>query len=584
MMHRKPHILFQRLILVLVLAVSFSGNSASALFFPDVPDKIWFSPFVNDLTKKGIINSSQAFYRPSDSLNRAEMAQLIVKAFKLDGATPQKPTFTDVPKNEWFYSPIETVAKYGIVTGYIQNGKPTGNFGPADLLTREQAAKMITLAKPFALGTDCVMTFPDVSKNMWSFQFIQTVHKNSIVDGYLDGTFGPHKNINRAEAAKMISNSLNPKTRSCGTSTTPTPDDQTDNDLPPVIVDPNDLPPDTTPDNNPTDTGNISPTIDTDLDEIKDVFTIIRDQTLFPVQGESINDIEDTFAPRIHKSTISSGNPDGDYDWHRGLDIDAPLGTPVLAVMDGEFVKYEVTESGGNTVYIRHKFPNPVHYLGKELTYYYTVYLHLDTVTSSLLDADELGEHPAITQGEQIGTVGHTGADVDHLHFELRIGTYCSLEWQLKNPQSTCSKGFFYDPHMNPLYLFKPVTYDILMDTLEVPVITKDTIIRFTVPDEEPALNRFEILFISKGKLTTSYILDLNKRSGFNADTNALLDVQDTSKPYFAPVKFTDKDSEYHTDLVIPHSFVEQYPGVDEGIVTVTDIWGKTKSLELHWN
>jgi len=61
--------------------------------------------------------------------------------------------------------------------------------------------------------TDGGPHFPDVGTDRWSYSFVETLYNWSVVDGYPDGTFGPGKNINRAEIAKMVVGAMNPSVR-----------------------------------------------------------------------------------------------------------------------------------------------------------------------------------------------------------------------------------------------------------------------------------------------------------------------------------------------------------------------------------
>lgn len=102
---------------------------------------------------------------------------------------------------------------------------------------------------------------------------------------------------------------------------------------------------------------------------------------------------------------------------HTGVDIPAPVGTPVLAAGPGRVVwaGYGVYRGGidptdpyGLAITIRHDFG----YQGQPL---YTIYGHLSQV-----DVAE-GQH--VEAGEAIGLSGETGnVTGPHLHFELRLG------------------------------------------------------------------------------------------------------------------------------------------------------------------
>lgn len=204
--------------LAAMVASFFAIGVAQAQTFPDVQAGDWFYSYVEDLVAMGVVNGSMSEYRPGDNVNRAEMAKLVVEGFDIPLVeTDGLQTFNDVAEGEWFHVYVETAYANGIVGGYLDdNGDPSGFFGPADSLTREQSAKMLVLGAPMTINTNCGPTFPDVTTNMWSYNFVETLYVNSVVDGYPDGTFGPTLNINRAEIAKMVSNAMNPVPRPCG--------------------------------------------------------------------------------------------------------------------------------------------------------------------------------------------------------------------------------------------------------------------------------------------------------------------------------------------------------------------------------
>ncbi|MBE0604425.1 MAG: M23 family metallopeptidase [Deltaproteobacteria bacterium] len=101
--------------------------------------------------------------------------------------------------------------------------------------------------------------------------------------------------------------------------------------------------------------------------------------------------------------TVSSGFGYRSSGRHEGIDILAPLGTPVGAAERG-IVSYAGNRMRGygNAVILDH---------GDGMT---TLYGHLDTIRVKTGDV--------VPSSAPIGTVGRTGnATTDHLHFELRI-------------------------------------------------------------------------------------------------------------------------------------------------------------------
>jgi len=90
-------------------------------------------------------------------------------------------------------------------------------------------------------------------------------------------------------------------------------------------------------------------------------------------------------------------------DFHRGIDIAAPYGTPVAAAADGIVVAAEYRGTYGNMILISHAGGIS------------TVYAHLSGFA--------VGPGDTVSQGEVIGWIGMTGLTTGpHLHFEVRVG------------------------------------------------------------------------------------------------------------------------------------------------------------------
>ncbi len=94
---------------------------------------------------------------------------------------------------------------------------------------------------------------------------------------------------------------------------------------------------------------------------------------------------------------------------HRGIDIFAEKGTPVVAATDGLVMRVGTDRLGGNVVWM----------LGQGLQVHY--YAHLD----SFADGLEAGQH--VRAGDVLGTVGNTGnarTTPSHLHFALSHASF----------------------------------------------------------------------------------------------------------------------------------------------------------------
>lgn len=120
-------------------------------------------------------------------------------------------------------------------------------------------------------------------------------------------------------------------------------------------------------------------------------------QFSIPVAGALAENLRNSF------NECRGGRP------HQGIDIPAPLRTPVVAVSDGRLVKLFNSQNGGLTIY---QFDQSEHFI-----YYYA---HLDAY------APGLSEGMQIERGDLLGYVGVTGnaaVNAPHLHFEImRLG------------------------------------------------------------------------------------------------------------------------------------------------------------------
>lgn len=113
-----------------------------------------------------------------------------------------------------------------------------------------------------------------------------------------------------------------------------------------------------------------------------------------PCQGRISSD----YGTRIHPIT-------GQKSDHKGIDIAAPNGTPVIAAQDGVIARRDYSTSYGNVIYMDHPDGNS------------TRYAHLQ----NFAQGHSVGSQ--ISRGEIIGYVGNTGKSAgNHLHFEVRKG------------------------------------------------------------------------------------------------------------------------------------------------------------------
>jgi len=144
--------------------------------------------------------------------------------------------------------------------------------------------------------------------------------------------------------------------------------------------------------------------IDTAGDDIVQHLTQSRGIVL-PVVGVSFAKMRDNF-----------GDPRDGGRTHRGLDIFAPRGTPVVAAMDGQITYVGVQSRGGRCLWLTS---------GYGRSFYYA---HLDRW------AEGVREGVRVRRGTVLGYVGTTGnarGTRPHLHFQVREGADDVDPWEI---------------------------------------------------------------------------------------------------------------------------------------------------------
>jgi lysostaphin len=142
-----------------------------------------------------------------------------------------------------------------------------------------------------------------------------------------------------------------------------------------------------------------------------------------PVNQEASNSASISGYPLQQTATVALPygwqiNPiNGEVFFHSGVDLLAPVGTPVEAIAPGTVVFANDQGSYGNLIIVNHSG-------GLQ-----SRYAQLDSISVTV------GQQ--INKGELLGTVGTTGQPTSqrpHLHFEIR--TSSDLGWVAKDPKS----------------------------------------------------------------------------------------------------------------------------------------------------
>lgn len=157
----------------------------------------WAEDFINDFVSKGYIGGyDDNTFRPNNSITRAEFVKIVNRTFGFTEKATEG--FKDVASNKWYYDDILIAKKAGYIDGYDDN-----TFRPDNLITREEASKIIATVKGYK--GDGILDFDDASQiSNWAKSYVDALCDNNIINGYDDNTFKPKNRITRAETVKML--------------------------------------------------------------------------------------------------------------------------------------------------------------------------------------------------------------------------------------------------------------------------------------------------------------------------------------------------------------------------------------------
>ncbi|NDI35194.1 hypothetical protein EPK97_10550 [Chengkuizengella sediminis] len=150
--------------------------------------------------EKYIMGYPDGTFKSEKSLTRAELAAMMARLIgKYDSANA---SYKDVDREYWAYEYINVVTEQGLFNGYIDH-----SFRPDQAITRAELAIVITRYLDLQVGAPIEMHFEDI-EGIWAEAAIEALYRNSMINGYVDGTFKPNDPITRAETVVLINRML----------------------------------------------------------------------------------------------------------------------------------------------------------------------------------------------------------------------------------------------------------------------------------------------------------------------------------------------------------------------------------------
>jgi hypothetical protein len=155
------------------LGLGWSNTKPS---YPDVPATHWASGDIKIMAAEGImIGDVSGTFRPDAFITRAEAATLLLRMLKVapfNNLTSS--SFKDVPATDWAIGYIESMQKYGLITGY-----PDGTYKPDAKILRSEFTAIAdrALGREIAASSQVIglsggILWPDVPASHWAYLYI----------------------------------------------------------------------------------------------------------------------------------------------------------------------------------------------------------------------------------------------------------------------------------------------------------------------------------------------------------------------------------------------------------------------------
>ena len=170
--------------------------------FSDVSKNHWAYSFIESLYRDGILNGTgDGKFEPDRYITRAEFVCALIKALKLNTAGADV-SFTDISAGDWFMPYVAKAVAQGFVKGFED-----GSFKPNDFVTREQMAVMVSNALQLTDGGDT--SFSDNADiSAWANDSVGKMYRKGYISGS-NNEFRPLDSATRAEVSKILSLILN---------------------------------------------------------------------------------------------------------------------------------------------------------------------------------------------------------------------------------------------------------------------------------------------------------------------------------------------------------------------------------------
>ena len=186
------------------IILGFGKQKAPTHVFDDLVGYEWAEEAITGLFDKDIINGVSDFsFAPAQTVTREQFAKMMCVAFSVEAGT-EKPVFSDVPENAWFYPYVTTMASQKLILGVGDE-----KFGSGQNITRQDmAVLMFRIGELLGLFDRSNVKTSGFDDDRFIASYAKTavitLKENGIIQGNELNCFNPTMSATRAEAAQML--------------------------------------------------------------------------------------------------------------------------------------------------------------------------------------------------------------------------------------------------------------------------------------------------------------------------------------------------------------------------------------------
>ena len=188
-----------KVLVSMVLAMTLLVSQFTVMAAEDVSAH-WAGATVEKWESLGVIGGyPDGSFKLDNSVTRAEFVKMLSMTFGYTETSAV--SFTDVAATDWYYEAVVKAATVGVITGF------EGKFRPNDLISREEAAVVLSRAYKMEASATTVSGYSDFAKvASWANEAVVALVEKGYMNGRTASTLVPQGNLTRAEAVTLLNN------------------------------------------------------------------------------------------------------------------------------------------------------------------------------------------------------------------------------------------------------------------------------------------------------------------------------------------------------------------------------------------